>query len=434
MPENRLYITYSNPNGVFCPGSNVEGIVHLDLKEKIKAKSLRITVDGRAYTHWSATHSRKILNKDGSTRMENYSVPYSATVIYVTGDSLAWASPQGKKEVLRSGSYQFPFVFTLPLTCAPSFEGLYGYIRYMVKVELDRPWRFNKCDQKPFTVVPIFDLNTNPTARLPVREVKVKNLGIILFRSGKVTIQCEMAKSGFVPGETIVINATIDNDSSSTITKAHVKLVEYSRYVAYEQGNIIRQGIFINACGHNYRELRRKLATGHQKLCINKKSKSVAQIYLQVPPTVPSFNMCPIISVEYYLEVKFETSGALNSGIESTYPIVLGTVPVQAQTVVVTQPTAPPFMEFPSSSAVSPAIPSAPPMESPPPYMNSNNGEIAFQPPPPSYEECIQGVQGTTMDTENIEPFAPRYPFYPSLTNTSSNLTSEKNGVLGYKV
>ncbi|VDM71923.1 unnamed protein product, partial [Strongylus vulgaris] len=59
----------------------------------------------------------------------------------------------------------------------------------MVKVELDRPWRFNKTDKKLFTVVPIFDLNTIPRACMPVREVKVKNLGIVLFRSGKVTIE-----------------------------------------------------------------------------------------------------------------------------------------------------------------------------------------------------------------------------------------------------
>ena len=30
--------------------------------------------------------------------------------------------------------------FTLPLNCAPSFEGDYGFVRYTVKGKIDRPW------------------------------------------------------------------------------------------------------------------------------------------------------------------------------------------------------------------------------------------------------------------------------------------------------
>ncbi|KAK6016833.1 hypothetical protein OSTOST_17679, partial [Ostertagia ostertagi] len=52
MPNSSICITYSNPQGVFYPGTNVDGVVQLELKESIKARSLRITVDGRAHTHW----------------------------------------------------------------------------------------------------------------------------------------------------------------------------------------------------------------------------------------------------------------------------------------------------------------------------------------------------------------------------------------------
>ncbi|KAK6042208.1 arrestin domain protein [Cooperia oncophora] len=147
MPSSSICITYSNPQGVFYPGTNVDGVVHLELKESIKARSLRITVDGRAHTHWKVTRSRTVR----TARTENYTETYSASVIYAEGESVAWFSPKGSKEVLNAGSYQFPFTFQLPIDCAPSFEGLYGYIRYMVKVEIDRPWRFNKTDKRLFT-------------------------------------------------------------------------------------------------------------------------------------------------------------------------------------------------------------------------------------------------------------------------------------------
>ncbi|ETN69258.1 arrestin domain protein [Necator americanus] len=215
MPENCLYITYSNPQAVYQPGTNVTGVANLDLKEPIKARSLKIIVDGRAYTHWRVTRSRSVR----TTRTENYTVPYSATVIYATGETIAWEAARGSKEVLQPGFYQFPFTFLLPSNCAPSFEGAYGYIRYMVKIELDRPWRFNKTDKKPFTVIPVFDLNTVPQAAIPLKDVKVKNLGVVLFRHGKVTVECELPKTGFVPGEMVVINARIINDSSKSIVK-----------------------------------------------------------------------------------------------------------------------------------------------------------------------------------------------------------------------
>ncbi|ETN69259.1 hypothetical protein NECAME_15422 [Necator americanus] len=160
----------------------------------------------------------------------------------------------------------------------------------------------------------------------------------------------------------------------------------------------------------NRRSLTRKLATGDQQLSIDRNSKGNAQIYLQVPPTVPSFNTCPIISVDYDVDIKFETSATLNSDIETSCPIIVGTIPVRSVSFTAV-PSAPP-MDFPSSSGVIPsaptmdippvASPSAPPMETPPPYPESN-GATPFLPLPPSYEESINGVDGTTMDTENIE-------------------------------
>ncbi|WKY01508.1 hypothetical protein Q1695_015482 [Nippostrongylus brasiliensis] len=408
MPTNSICITYSNPHAVYYPGTSVEGVVHLDLKESMKARSLRIAVDGRAHTHWSITKSRTV----STSRTESYTVHYSATVIYADGDTIAWSASTGSKEVLNPGSYQFPFVFRLPPNCAPSFEGTYGYIRYMVKVELDRPWRFNKTDKRLFTVVPIFDLNAIPQASMPIRESTVKSLGIVLFRHGKVSLQCDIPKTGFVPGETIVINATVVNDSSKDIVKASAKLFEVSKYVAFEHGKTIAQGVFVKQRWmDNNREQRRKIATGEQDICVEKKSKGTIQVYLQVPSTVPSFNCCPIISVEYVVEMKLKTLASFNREVGTHCHLLVGTIPVR-NPYELQQPSAPPVEGFdPSTSST---LPSAPPMDTPPPYVSGDNGSFC-PPPPPSYEESVKGVDGTTMDTDDIGPFVPRYPFYPQL-------------------
>uniref|UniRef100_A0A0K0CZB8 Arrestin_C domain-containing protein n=1 Tax=Angiostrongylus cantonensis TaxID=6313 RepID=A0A0K0CZB8_ANGCA len=336
MHQNSIRIEYSNPQAVFYPGTNVDGVVHLELKESIK--------------------------------------------------------------VLQAGIYRFPFLFTLPLKCAPSFEGFYGYIRYMVKVVLDRPWRFNKTDKRLFTVVPMLDLNLMPEVAVPVREVTVKNLGVVLFRHGKVTVEWEITKRGYVPGEAVVVNAVVKNDTSKNFVKATMKLLEISKYVAYEHSCTFHQESFRrNECGHNSREQRRKLATGEQDICIEKKSEGNVQLYLQVPPTVPTFNSCAIISVEYIVEVKFKTMSTFNGDIESCFPITVGTVPVN-NAKYFTQPTAA-NLDMPCTSSVAPT---APPLEISSSYATWS-GTNVHPPPPPSYEESINGVAGTTLDTDNME-------------------------------
>ncbi|RCN48614.1 arrestin domain protein [Ancylostoma caninum] len=289
---------------------------------------------------------------------------------------MAWMSPPGGKEILPAGSYQFPFAFNLPLNLPPSFE-----------------------------VVPIFDLNTVPRAILPMKELKVKKLGIILFRHGEVTLECETSKGGFVPGEMVVVRARIVNDSSKDIVKAQLKLVEISSYVAYRVFRTLPPSYFIRTAGfHERQQQRRTLATGEQDLFIAKNSKGDVQLYLQVPPTVPSFDCCPIIKVEYVVEVKFESTGSVNSNIDTAVPIIIGTIPILRSA---------PQDEAASSSTFRP---SAPPLEleyAPAYSAGSSAAETVL---PPSYEESVNGIDGTTIDKDDIEPYVPRYPFFRQLS------------------
>ncbi|KIH58821.1 arrestin domain protein [Ancylostoma duodenale] len=343
-----------------------------------------------------------------SSRSESYSESYSAKVIYTDDKMVAWSSASGAMEVFPAGSYQYPFTFKLPHDLPPSFEGSYGYVRYMVKIELDRPWyRINKRDNKVFTVVPVFDLNTISQAILPAKELKVKKLGIILFRHGEVKVECEVAKGGFVPGEMIVVSMRVINDSSKDIVKAQVKLIEVSNYVAYSMSKTVEPSLtFIEkASGDNRQRQRRKLATGEQEIHIAKHSKGNVELYLQVPSTVPFFDYCPIIKVEYVVEVKFESTGSLNSDIDVSIPIVIGTIPVRG---------CPPRND---SSLPSTSGPSASEMDSPPPYSGGDGGcpwfnpvtqlsmagNLAISAQPPSYKESVNGVDGTTVDKDSIE-------------------------------
>ncbi|RCN49576.1 arrestin domain protein [Ancylostoma caninum] len=296
MPNDRFYITLSNENEVYAPGSDVEGIAHIILGEDTKAEFLKISLCGRARTEW-----RERIGVGKTMRTKSY----SAKVIYADEEVVAWSSPPGTTEVLEAGSHQYPFTLKLPTDLPPSFEGKYGYVRYMLKMELDRPWyRANKKNNKAFTVVPTIDLNTVSQAILPAKALKVKKLGNVLFRHGEVEVECETSKSGFVPGEVIVVSAHVINDSSKDIVKARVELMEISTYV----GNSCSQTFepkptFIDEGLENKRhQQQRRLAAAEQFFNIARHSEGDVELYLQVPSTVPSFDNCPIIKVEYTVE------------------------------------------------------------------------------------------------------------------------------------
>ncbi|VDM76296.1 unnamed protein product [Strongylus vulgaris] len=130
MPSS-LCITLSHPQGVYSAGTSVSGAAQLDLTEPMKAFARR-----------TQCFAPTLLPRDDLD-------------ISSANEKLTDEIP--KQHVLPAGSHNFPFAFNLPENCPPSFESAYGYIRYMVKVELDRPWRFNKKERKLFTGKPTFN-------------------------------------------------------------------------------------------------------------------------------------------------------------------------------------------------------------------------------------------------------------------------------------
>lgn len=64
------------------------------------------------------------------------------------------------------GTHTYPFTCALPPTLPSSFEGEHGFVRYTVKVTLDRPWKFDQETKMAFTVTSHLDLNMSPEYRV----------------------------------------------------------------------------------------------------------------------------------------------------------------------------------------------------------------------------------------------------------------------------
>ena len=65
---------------------------------------------------------------------------------------------------IPAGEYEYPFRFELPSSIPSSFVGEYGRIAYCIKGVVDRPWRFDHETVSFFTVIGVYDLNSDSSA------------------------------------------------------------------------------------------------------------------------------------------------------------------------------------------------------------------------------------------------------------------------------
>lgn len=72
--------------------------------------------------------------------------------------------------MLPAGRYSYPFRISLAVGLPSSFEGKYGYVRYLASVKIDRPWKFDHEAKAAFTVLSNLDLN------LEQPYIKVSNI------------------------------------------------------------------------------------------------------------------------------------------------------------------------------------------------------------------------------------------------------------------
>lgn len=74
------------------------------------------------------------------------------------------------------GIHTFNFACSIPPFAPSSFEGTYGHIRYVAKVILDRPWKFDQTYSVGFTVLKTLDLNYDS----PLLRVRyIFNFGLV---------------------------------------------------------------------------------------------------------------------------------------------------------------------------------------------------------------------------------------------------------------
>ncbi|UMM44187.1 hypothetical protein L5515_019389 [Caenorhabditis briggsae] len=369
---NTFTIVFDQPE--FTTGQNVTGRAVFQTSVAINACYLKICIHGAAHTKWNESEQRH-RDCNGTSECYTETVQYASEINYVSGETIAWSAKNGTN-TLQPGNHIFPFSFPLPVDCPPSYEGFHGHIRYSIRVELDRPWNFNKKEREYFKVVPNFDLNYLPYGNTPIMQKDVKDIGAI-FKKGIVTMTVTIPKQAVASGEALPITIDIDNCSKRPAYCVRAELKQNSHY------NASRNSLFSHSsCHDHHKDDSKRVAETRKNIKITARTHGREQLMMKIPKLAPSFQ-CPIIGVEYCLSVKLDTETSLNNTLHCEFNLIIGTVPIIHNAIPI---------------AVSSVAPTAPPGDRtesmPPPYFSltptaQSNDSAGPSAPPPTYDEAM---------------------------------------------
>ncbi|KAH9370123.1 hypothetical protein HPB48_015122 [Haemaphysalis longicornis] len=126
-----------------------------------------------------------------------------------------------------------PFKLGLPLGLPSTFLGKHGWVQYFCKAALKEPGGITHKNQQVFIVMSPIDLNLEPNLLTQPFHCEIEeSLGMTCFSSGRLSCRVRLDKGGYVPGESICIFASIENNTRVSIRKTRAVLTETIQYTA----------------------------------------------------------------------------------------------------------------------------------------------------------------------------------------------------------
>lgn len=292
-------------NVIYKPGEEIRGYVIIKLKKETNIDYLTIKLHGFSKVHW--TESESYTDSDGSSQSRSISYDNYEEYVKIKFRIL-------EKTKLSMDINKFPFGFTLPSECPPSFEGDgRGCTSYFVKSSINIPWSFNKKVSKEIKVICSSDLNLLPGLRSPLEMTHLQKFFRFPFGSKKsVNVKVVITKGGFVPGERIPFYVAICNMSDKKLSMK-AKMLQNIRLIAKTNTlTYVKEVSYLSAPNE-----------------IKKRASMDWNSSLPVP-SVPISNTKTnnIIIITYSFLLILKPSG-LSKRFSIEMPIVIGTIPIE---------------------------------------------------------------------------------------------------------
>jgi len=339
-------ITFELNNGqtMFYAGSVVAGFVTIELFEDLSNVSeVIVQISGKAYLRWTERKTKRNQRRGRSTTQTQV---YSNQENYFKSPVTLLQNIQDHK--LRRGQHKFPFSFMIPPNIPASFyfsSGCTAYVYYGLSAKIKRHGlHFNVKEKHQITVLgttPMSDCPGNPMEPVVARETKF--ICCWCCKTGPITAEIQLNKTGFVPGETVYCNINIENLSNTELVVTKLNL---------------KRSVFLQSRtkGRTWSDIPVKL---DQPGCKSRKTLVLNNVPFQLPvdlaPSMLPF--CAIIKPNYFLELEGEIDGChinLRAPCQLFIAGVNPTGPGYAQPVASDQPPSYQPLAQPSAPAYQP--------------------------------------------------------------------------------
>ncbi|KAE9548906.1 hypothetical protein FO519_007888 [Halicephalobus sp. NKZ332] len=290
---------------IYYPGDILSGYVFINLPKDKKVNKVTLEADGRA--------SVKFTNK-----YDKHGSKHSAEKVYLEDHLTIWKKNKFQEERWDTiGNRKYPFSFVIPSDAAPTVECTYGFVRYRLKAELNLSWTLDKSFEVEVKVGVPINLESNPTYTQPQSSEILKSSLFSLSKSVLATVS--IPRLVWTIGEVIPVFLDFNNDTSNNISMVEITTIKKEIYTG--------QAIHEKTCKVT-KEFIKKLNPMKFNVNVPASASRDVQINVRVQDDSVTVTDCPIINVDYELEIKIHFKGIFASPLSTTLPVIFSSVPL----------------------------------------------------------------------------------------------------------
>lgn len=191
----------------YLPGEIIKGTVILDLEKPVKARAVKLRIIGLEET------SVEVGSGDDSHTYHEKN--------YILKNDIILHSPMYDDDLeLDPGYFAFEFEFRMPEDALPSYRGTNVSVTYNLEARVDVPWWLDIVKKRP-----IYVFRNREVLRLLTAPVKFTSDNYMNGVSKKPCFGVELAKTGFLAGETVEGTVFLYNMAASKVRKIYIRLL-----------------------------------------------------------------------------------------------------------------------------------------------------------------------------------------------------------------
>lgn len=300
----KFLILLDNESLLYFPGSFIAGKVLVELDEDTPVTGLYFHIVGEGVV--------KLKDKRGGTTNDKES--YIDFRLRLLGEGPPKGGG-GRVVILSPGVHTFPFKLGLPLGIPSTFLGKHGWVQFYCKTALKEPSGLTHKNQQVFIVMNPIDLNLEPALLMQPFHCEIEeNLGVPCISAGNVICRVRLDRGGYIPGESICVFASIENNSKVTIKRTKAVLTETIQYTA--KNKVVESET-------------RELASLQKGRIHSGDVDNWKNELLLIPPLPPTnLRGCHLIKIQYDVYFLVKPKGP-DREIKLQLPIMIATYPIR---------------------------------------------------------------------------------------------------------